>query len=164
LNQEEYMLDSNTVVDRYEILELLTKFHRGVDAHNWPMLKESVLTKDATWESYATDGAVEMEDVVHGTDEFLEWLAHATEGSWARHLTTNHLVDVQGDTGTSESFMYVIDPVTLATLASGVVTAQYVRAADGWRIQQLRIEEQVPLGVVELMAGNLKLETRKVSS
>ena len=156
------MLDSNGVVDRYEILELLTKFHRGVDGHDWPMLKDSVLTKDATWESFATDGAVEMEDVVNGADEFLDWLAHATEGSFARHLTTNHLIDVQGDTGTSESFMYVIDPVTLATLASGVVTAHYARTGDGWRIRQLRIEEQVPLGVVELMAGNLNLETRKV--
>lgn len=144
------MNDQRLVVlaDRLEITDVLARFHRAIDGGLWSMMRDEVLAEDAVWEWRAWDDGGVAEDRAVGRDAVLAWLEAAMTGSTVRHFTTGHLFEIDGDRAHSESYMVVIDTQTLAILANGVVDADHVRTARGWRVRRCRIDERVADGQI----------------
>lgn len=139
------------VIDRARIIDVVTRFHRAIDGNVWGRMRDEVLAPDAVWEWSATNASGPMADGAVGREEVIAWLSAAMVGSEVRHFTTSHLVDIQGDRAHSESYMVVVDRVSLAVLANGLVTADHVRLPEGWRMQRCRIDERIPDIMVEGM-------------
>lgn len=130
------------VADRMSVLDLVTQFHRAVDFKNMELLR-SIATDDLEWEwigrfpgGSATDGA-------QGRDAVLDWLQRATEHATPHHHTTNHMVELTGDSAHTESYMFVADRFTLQTLAIGVLETDCVRVNGEWLVRKLRVDEQI---------------------
>jgi hypothetical protein len=153
------MTDLQQLADRLEITDVLVRFHRAVDQADWDLMRRSVLAPTAVWDWTASDGEAVVGDSAEGRDAFIKWLSIAMTGSTVRHMTTSHLFEIAEDTARSESYMFVVDRMTLATLASGLVTAEHIRTADGWRITRLKIDERIADGSVAAMANLLGLST-----
>ncbi len=139
------------VIDRARIIDVVTRFHRAIDSNAWGRMRDEVLAPDVVWEWSATNVSGPMADGAAGREEVIAWLSAAMIGSEVRHFTTSHLVEIQGDRAHSESYMVVVDRVSLAVLANGLVTADHVRLPEGWRMQRCRIDERIPNTMVEGM-------------
>ena len=70
-------------LDKVEIHELLARYARACDTHDWPLLK-SLFTEDAYLDYTSADCPA-------GTrDEMVQWLEEAlTRVSWAQHFICN---------------------------------------------------------------------------
>lgn len=137
------------LADRLEVIDVITRFHRAIDRNAWEMLRDEVLAPDAVWEWTAANASGSVEDRAVGRESVVDWLSSAMVGSNVRHFTTSHLVDLEGDRARSESYMVVVDAVTLAVLANGLLSADHVRLAEGWRMQRCHIDERIPDEPVE---------------
>ena len=137
------------LIDRMEVTELLTRFHRAVDRNAWEMMRTEVLAPEAVWEWTAADASGSVADRAGGADSFVAWLSSSMTGSNVRHFTTSHLIEIEGDHAHSESYMVVVDTVTLDVLANGLLTADHVRRPEGWRMLRCCIDERIPDGMVE---------------
>lgn len=139
------------LIDRTRIIDVVSRFHRAVDRNAWDLMRDEVLAPDAVWEWSATNASGPMADGAIGRENVIAWLSSAMIGSEVRHFTTSHLVEIDGDRAHSESYMVVVDRVSLAVLANGMVTADHVRLPEGWRMQRCRIDERIPDVMVEGM-------------
>lgn len=144
------------LIDRTRITDVVTRFHRAIDRGAWDSMRNEVLAPDAVWEWSATNASGAMGDDAVGRDQVVAWLSTAMIGSEVRHFTTGHLVEIEGDRARSESYMVVVDRVSLAVLANGLLTAEHVRLPEGWRMQRCRIEERIPDSMVEGMQTLLR--------
>lgn len=147
------------LVDRTEVVDVITRFHRAVDRKSWDLMRDEVLASDAVWEWTAQNASGSFEDRVVGREEIVAWLASATTGTNVRHYTTSHLVEIEDNQARSESYMVVVDAITLEVLANGLVSADHVRLPEGWRIRMCHVDERIPDRVAEgvaplLAAGN----------
>lgn len=144
------------MIDRAGIIDVVTRFHRAIDSNAWELMRDEVLAPDVVWEWSATNASGPMADGAKGRGDVLAWLSAAMVGSEVRHFTTSHLVEIEGDRAHSESYMVVVDRVSLAVLANGLVTADHVRLPEGWRMQRCRIDERIPDALVEGMQAVLR--------
>jgi uncharacterized protein (TIGR02246 family) len=110
---------ASTIEDRDEILQLLYRYNHafdGGDAEGWADL----FTKDGS-----LDGAGQ---VMTGRESLV---AFAASVSGLRHVVTNPLVDVTGDTASVRAYLQVFHGSTLMMM--GTYQDQVVRTPDGWR-------------------------------
>jgi SnoaL-like domain len=85
-------MDLQSVADKIEIHELLARYARGVDTHDWELWK-SVFTEDAVID-YSLSGIAKG-----GRDEMAAYLAESFATiPWATHHITNFEVELDGDT------------------------------------------------------------------
>ena len=70
-----------------------------------------------------------------------------------RHLTTGHLVDLDGDRAHSQSYLVTVEAMSLQILACGVVEADHVRTPQGWRTRRLAIVERLGAGSIAAWTG-----------
>lgn len=137
------------------VTDALSRFHHAADAGDWSAL-ESVFHADVQWRWRGEDSMGDARDSADGVDAVIAWLRSAMTGSTVRHHTMSHLVTVDGDTATSESYLLTVDTTSLATLASGVVRCRYLREAGRWQIALIDIDERIPEGSI----ATLRARTR----
>jgi ketosteroid isomerase-like protein len=134
------MLDLQTISDRIEIDDLITRYTRSVDTLDWDRFI-TVFTDDATIDYTASGGE-------RGTrDEIRDWLAQTLPMfSNMQHYVAQKEVTLDGDT--AEVRVYLMNPMQIAQPdgstwqmdVGGYYLHKLVRTADGWRSREL-IEE-----------------------
>jgi ketosteroid isomerase-like protein len=134
------MLDLQTISDRIEIDDLITRYTRSVDTLDWERFV-TVFTEDATIDYTASGGE-------RGTrDEMRDWLAQTLPMfSNMQHYVTQKEVHLDGDT--AEVRVYLMNPMQIAQPDGstwqmdfgGYYLHKLVRTADGWRSREL-VEE-----------------------
>jgi hypothetical protein len=134
------MLDQQTISDRIEIDDLITRYTRSVDTLDWERF-DTVFTPDATIDYSASGGK-------KGTrDEVRDWLAETLPMfSNMQHYVAQKEVDLDGDT--AEVRVYLMNPMQIAQPdgskwhmdVGGYYLHKLVRTPDGWRSREL-VEE-----------------------
>lgn len=129
-------MDLQTLADRIEITDLLTRYAHAVDSKDWTLYR-TVFTADAHID-YESAGGVkgDLETVAN-------WLEQTMVGfPMTQHLVSNIDVKLDGDAATVRAMFY--NPMRMLNdkqfFCGGWYNHQLVRTADGWRSKQL-IEE-----------------------
>ena len=127
-------MDLQSVADKIEIHELLARYARGVDTHDWELWK-SVFTEDAVID-YSLSGAAKG-----SRDEVAAFLAESFATiPWATHHITNFEVELDGDTAKVRAVFF--NPMQLPGVdgessCGGYYEHDVVRTPDGWRSRHL---------------------------
>ena len=134
------MLDLQTISDRIEIDDLITRYTRSVDTLDWERFK-TVFTPDATIDYTGSGG-------LKGTrDEMQEWLAETLPMfSKMQHYVCQKEVTIDGDTAVAR--VYLFNPMVITQPdgsewrmeVGGSYLHQLVRTPEGWRSREL-VEE-----------------------
>jgi hypothetical protein len=136
------MLDVQTLSDRIEIADLLTRYTRAIDSGAWDRLDE-VFTPEAHIDYTATGGIAEAFPKVKA------WLAEVLPMFSSRqHVLGQSEVVVDGDAATVTA--YFLNPMVvpqddggeLLWEFGGYYRHQLVRTPEGWRSREL-VEELV---------------------
>jgi ketosteroid isomerase-like protein len=125
------------LLDRAEISDLLLAFARALDTKDW----------DAYAATFAEDGEFRIFDQVRvGRDEIAAGPARdLTRFDRTQHFSTNHVIDVDGDRATAQSYMLAVHvpdasrPDEHADIG-GTYRCECVRTGDGWRFARVEIE------------------------
>ena len=128
-----------TLLDRQEIDDLLTRYATAVDTKDWD-LYETVFTEDA-FIDYESAGGIKGK-----LPEIRAWLEKTMAMfPMTQHVVCNRVVELDGDKATARSVFY--NPMGLPSeekmvlfFDGGYYNDQLVKTADGWRIRE-RIEE-----------------------
>ena len=135
-------MDLQTVADRIEITDLLTRYAHAVDTKDWALYR-SVFTADAEID-YSTAGgpAGSLEEVVSRLAPMLDLFART------QHYVSNIAVDLQGDQARVRAMF--LNPMVVTEASDGRAAKQFfcggwynhelVRAPDGWRSRRLHEE------------------------
>jgi 3-phenylpropionate/cinnamic acid dioxygenase small subunit len=122
------------VADKLEIHELLARYARGVDTHDWELWK-SVFTEDAVVD-YSQSGVL-----CGSRDEVAAFLAEGFATiPWATHHITNIEVELDGDRAEVRAMFF--NPMQLPGMEKESATGGYyfhemVRTPGGWRSAHL---------------------------
>ena len=127
-------MDMQAVADKIEIHELLARYARGVDTHDWDLWR-SVFTEDAIVD-YSQSGVI-----CGNRDEVAEFLRQAFETiPWATHHITNVEVELDGDRAQARAMFF--NPMHLPGMEEESSTGGYyfhdlVRTPNGWKSEHL---------------------------
>jgi 3-phenylpropionate/cinnamic acid dioxygenase small subunit len=127
-------MDVRDVADKLEIHELLARYARGVDTHDWELWR-SVFTEDAVID-YSKSGAARG-----SREEVAEFLRQAYDTiPWATHHITNVEIELDGDRASVRAMF--LNPMQLPGLdressTGGYYTHEMVRTSDGWKSRRL---------------------------
>lgn len=130
------------LVDRALISDLLYSFARSLDARD----------VEAYVNNYNKDGLLELPDPASATGATIAvprnmMKEFVTNGlfkvySATHHISTNHEITITGDTATSRSYLQAVH-VGKTPLdhwdAGGWYDCSYVRTADGWKFQRVKL-------------------------
>ena len=132
------------VADKVEIIELLSRYHQTVDAHDFDGFA-SVFTADAECHYVGQEELFGIGgDRGTGLDAIVEFLRDALSGTETRHNMTNHVfTELAGDTAHTRSYLFERAGIT------GVYEIDHVRTPAGWRIRRLVLEQEFPPTLVE---------------
>lgn len=121
-------MDLQAVADKIEIHELLARYARGVDTHDWDLWR-SVFTEDAVVD-YSQSG------IICGTrDEVAEFLRQAFDTiPWTTHYITNVEIELDGDRAKVRALFF--NPMQLPGMdedssTGGTYLHDLVRTPDG---------------------------------
>jgi SnoaL-like domain len=127
------------LLDRQAVVDTVVRYASALDAHDWTAARAC----------FADEVEADYGDLRGGppermqADAFVELRRRALERLTTHHLSTNHLVTLDGDRATCESatLIHRLDPAraadnTFDTLAHYSHTL--ARTADGWRITHVR--------------------------
>jgi hypothetical protein len=126
---------NGTLADQLEIGQLLARYTHAADQK----------TPDVMRDIFAADGhfSIEMLGVdVSGVDEIVGYFEQRrAEGQNLRHIVSNLVVDVDGDTATAQSYLTLMVPGEKPGI---LALARYLdvlsRTSEGWRISERRLE------------------------
>jgi ketosteroid isomerase-like protein len=130
------------LVDRAEISELLHTFARALDEKDW----ESYV------DTYAEDGAIELPWATVPRDKLAEFVPHDLGRFHAtHHISSNHQIDVSGDTARSRSYLQAMHVLNAGDqgsqwLVAGWYDNEYRRTPAGWKLTRVRITPVWELG------------------
>jgi uncharacterized protein (TIGR02246 family) len=126
------------LVDRAAISDLIVDFARSLDDQDWAGYAAN----------YAEDGVLAVAPTITHTGR--DGLAEFVAGSLGRyagthHLSSNHAIDVDGDTATARSYLvaaHVFDAAEPHRHADGAGWYRYRlrRTAEGWRFTHVSLE------------------------
>ena len=132
------------LVDRAAISDLLNDFARALDDQDW----------EGYAANYAPDGVLDIAPTIR--HEGRAGMAEFVAGSLGRyagthHLSSNHRIDVDGDTATTRSYLlaaHVFDAAQPHRHADGAgwYLCSLRRLPEGWRFEHVRL-------VVRYVAG-----------
>jgi hypothetical protein len=134
------MMDAQTLSDRIEIDDLLTRYSFAIDAHDWDRLDE-VFTPDAHIDYTATGG------IAGPFPEVKKWLAEMLPMfSAMQHAITQKQVVIDGDSAQVRA--YFLNPMQIAQQdgstwqmdIGGAYVHSLVRTPEGWRSERLHEE------------------------
>jgi hypothetical protein len=129
--------------DRLEVMQLSSKYAWGIDTMDRDLLA-TVFAKNAVADYVAVgDSPLELNEHLVGFETIFSWL-HKSLGHrkgtaglpW--HYVTNQVVELHGDRADLRYYMH-----NRPMAAGGVYYVKAVRTAEGWRIERLRLEEQL---------------------
>ena len=129
-------MDMQTLGDRLEINDLLTRYAHSVDSKDWALYR-SVFTDDA-FIDYESAGGIKGD-----REEVANWLEKTMAGfPMTQHLISNIDVKIDGDRASVRAMFY--NPMGMPSgktfWCGGFYNHSLVRTADGWKSQRL-IEE-----------------------
>lgn len=128
------MLTSAAVSDRIEIADLFSRFARLLDEKRWDEA-DTVFTHDVTVHSPRSGE-------IRGIDALVAFMRQAeVEGEHTQHVTTDLLVDVDGDeaVATANSLVYFFRDGRAPHVSSGLrLACTAVRTPAGWRLRESR--------------------------
>ena len=129
-------MDIQTLGDRLEINDLLTRYAHSVDSKDW-VLYRSVFTDDA-FIDYESAGGIKGD-----REAVANWLETTMAGfPMTQHLISNIDVKIDGDRASVRAMFY--NPMGMPSgktfWCGGFYNHSLVRTADGWKSQRL-IEE-----------------------
>ena len=129
-------MDLQTLIDRAEITDLLTRYARAVDRQDWELFR-TVFTPDARIDYTQVGGVAGDLDTVVG---FLEQVMPMFESM--QHLVSNIDIAIDGDEAKVTAMVYnpLKLPDTPVWATGGWYHHELVRTADGWRSRSL-VEE-----------------------
>ena len=129
-------MDLQTLIDRAEITDLLTRYARAVDRRDWDLFR-TVFTPDARIDYTQVGGAAGSLDEVVG---FLSKVMPMFEVM--QHLISNIEIDIDGDEAKVTAMVYnpLKLPDTEVWATGGWYHHELVRTPDGWRSRSL-VEE-----------------------
>ena len=129
-------MDLQTLIDRAEITDLLTRYARAVDRKDWDLFR-SVFTADARIDYTQVGGVAGDLDTVVG---FLEQVMPMFESM--QHLVSNIDIAIDGDEAEVTAMVY--NPLKLPDspmwATGGWYHHELVRTPEGWRSRSL-VEE-----------------------
>ncbi|MDX3850587.1 nuclear transport factor 2 family protein [Streptomyces sp. AK02-01A] len=128
-------MSTNTLIaDRIEIADLFTRFARLLDEKRWEDA-DTVFTDDVEVHSPRAGE-------IHGIDKVVGFLRQAeVEGEHTQHVTTDLLVDVNGDqaAASGNSLVYFYREGQAPHRTSGLrLAGTVVRTPAGWRLSESR--------------------------
>lgn len=129
-------MSTNTLIaDRIEIADLFTRFARLLDEKRWEDA-DTVFTDDV-------EGHSPRSGEIRGIDKLVGYMRQTeVEGEHTQHMTTDLLVDVNGDqaAASANSLVYFYRDGQAPHLTSGLrLACVAVRTPAGWRIRESRI-------------------------
>jgi len=129
-------MDMQTLGDRLEINDLLTRYAHSVDSKDWALYR-SVFTDDA-FIDYESAGGIKGD-----REAVADWLEKTMAGfPMTQHLISNIDVKIDGDRATVRAMFY--NPMGMPSgktfWCGGFYNHSLVRTADGWKSERL-IEE-----------------------
>ena len=129
-------MDMQTLGDRLEINDLLTRYAHSVDSKDWTLYR-SVFTDDA-FIDYESAGGIKGD-----REAVANWLEKTMAGfPMTQHLISNIDVKIDGDRTSVRAMFY--NPMGMPSgktfWCGGFYNHSLVRTADGWKSQRL-IEE-----------------------
>jgi 3-phenylpropionate/cinnamic acid dioxygenase small subunit len=120
------------LADRIEIADLFTRFARLLDEKRWEDA-DTVFTDDVAVHSPRSGE-------IRGIDKVVGFMRQAeVEGEHTQHMTTDLLVDVDGDraTASANSLVYFYRDGQAPHLTSGLrLACTAVRTPAGWRLRE----------------------------
>jgi len=120
------------LADRIEIADLFTRFARLLDEKRWEDA-DTVFTDDVAVHSPRSGE-------IRGIDKVVGFMRQAeVEGQHTQHMTTDLLVDVDGDraTASANSLVYFYRDGQAPHLTSGLrLACTAVRTPAGWRLRE----------------------------
>lgn len=129
-------MDLQTLIDRAEITDLLTRYAHAVDRQDWDLFR-TVFTPDARIDYTQVGGIAGDPDTVVG---FLTEVMAMFEA--VQHLISNIEMDIDGDEANVTAMVY--NPLKLPDspvwATGGWYHHELVRTPDGWRSRSL-VEE-----------------------
>lgn len=129
-------MDLQTLADRLEIQDLLTRYAHAVDTKDWDLYR-TVFTPDA-FIDYESAGGIKGD-----LETVTAWVSEALESfPKTQHLVANIDTRLSGDEATVRAMFY--NPMVMQNgknfFCGGYYNHELVRTADGWRSRRL-VEE-----------------------
>lgn len=129
--------------DRADIIELSSQYAWGIDTLDRKQLARVFMPDARAHYTIVNDSPIELDERLEGFDAIYSWLKKSLghrkgHDGLPWHFVTNHLVSLQGDRAELRFYMH-----NRPMAAGGVYTFQVVRTAEGWRVQELLLEEQI---------------------
>ena len=140
------MLSAN---DRLAILEVITRYNRLADDRD---VEETVAL-------YTQDGFIEGDFQTGPGPEGLRADLpgiFAMEGTLKRHITTNHLIEGEGDRATVSSMLVVLEGETLPGVgATADVTDEFQKVDGQWRVARhhVKIDPSMANAIAQAQSG-----------
>jgi hypothetical protein len=141
VNTLEHKLDWLVALEH--IRRVIADYARAGDANNDPLALTALLAPDARW---ACAGFGEF----HGRDVIVDELARIGRERvlWSLHYPVAPVIDVAEDLHSAHGFWWLWELARLRDAAGttahhwlgATYTADFVRAADGWKIQTLELD------------------------
>jgi hypothetical protein len=127
------------LLDRAEIGEVVSRFATALDQQDWPLFR-SCFTDEI--EVDYSDFRREPPAVV-SADTFVSQRCEGLEGLTTQHLSTNHIITVEGNSATCTSCAVIHrrrqrDAKHDALDTHGYYTHTLTRTAEGWKICKVR--------------------------
>ena len=126
-------MDTQTLIDRAEITDLLTRYATAVDNRDWELYR-SVFTPDAHID-YTSAGGIKG-----SVDELARWLGDALAlFEVTQHLIANVEIEVEGDQATARAMFFNPMKVPRQPLwtIGGWYSHKLVRTGEGWKSREL---------------------------
>ena len=125
------------VIDKFLIIEQLTRYHHAVDFKQWDDL-DAILTEDCT-ASWPGLGVVRglPTDNPNGREAIKDWLKAAVGEGTSLHYMVNHVVEVDRDRAANRSMVAIGDEYS-NLYHLGHYDGAHFRTPDGWRISALQ--------------------------
>jgi len=130
---------------RHDIENTLHRYAIGYDDGDL-VLVEGSFTEDAVLSMRIADG--DLIGPFEGVGAIMELMrdsAHAQDDQ-RRHVTTNVIIDCDGDTASSVSYLTIFSARAgaLTALSTGKYEDELVRTGDGWKLRRRHIALDLP--------------------
>lgn len=128
--------------DYYQILELSSRYAWGMDTLDKELLS-TVFSSDAhAHYKIVNDSPIQLDKKIQGLDAIFEFLQSSFSNRkgfellpW--HFVSSHIVEIDGDNASLRFYMH-----NRPGTAGGVYYMQVARTPQGWRVKDLRLDEQ----------------------
>jgi 3-phenylpropionate/cinnamic acid dioxygenase small subunit len=140
-----------TLIDRQEIIDLLTRYATAVDTRDWDLLA-SVFTPDAycdyTESGWIRGTIAEIIQAFRNADK-------ADDTTITQHIMSNHVVDINGDRGQVRAYLHAQHALPMNDgskslyTVGGIYTDDVIRRDDGWKIARLHLRNLWTRGTLE---------------